>query len=95
MRVSPTREGRPAARAAVRHRLPEWLDADRQDDLPGLHTRAADIDRDDRAAVIAGLTLPCNSGVVEGNVNRIKMLRRQMFGRAGFVLLRERVLFAP
>ncbi|WP_030800373.1 ISL3 family transposase [Streptomyces sp. NRRL S-337] len=75
-------------------RLPEWLDAVRQDDLPGLHTLAAGIDRD-RAAVIAGLTLPWNSGVVEGHVNRIKMLKRQMFGRAGFALLRKRVLLAP
>ncbi|MFD7481051.1 ISL3 family transposase [Streptomyces sp. NPDC059837] len=75
-------------------RLPEWLDAVRQDDLPGLHTLAAGIDRD-RAAVIAGFTLPWNSGVVEGHVNRIKMLKRQMFGRAGFALLRKRVLLAP
>ncbi|MFD6326901.1 ISL3 family transposase [Streptomyces sp. NPDC058442] len=74
-------------------RLPEWLDAVRQDDLPSLHTLAAGIDRD-RDAVIAGLTLPWNSGVVEGHVNRIKMLKRQMFGRAGFALLRKRVLLA-
>lgn len=72
-------------------RLPDWLDAVRQDDLPSLHTLAAGIDRD-RDAVIAGLTLPWNSGVVEGHVNRIKMLKRQVFGRAGFALLRKRVL---
>ncbi|MFI6857946.1 transposase [Streptomyces sp. NPDC050416] len=75
-------------------RLPEWLDAVRQDDLPGLHTLVVGIDRD-RAAVTAGLTLPWHSGVVEGHVNRIKMLKRQMFGRAGFALLRKRVLLAP
>ncbi|MFI6107570.1 ISL3 family transposase [Streptomyces sp. NPDC051310] len=74
-------------------RLPQWLDAVRQDDLPSLHTLAAGIERD-RDAVIAGLTLPWNSGVVEGHVNRIKMLKRQMFGRAGFALLRKRVLLA-
>lgn len=45
-------------------------------------------------AVIAGLTPPWNSGVVEGHVNRIKMLKRQMFGRAGVSLLRKRVLLA-
>lgn len=73
-------------------RLPEWLDTVRQDDLPRLHTLAAGIDRD-RDAVIAGLTLPWNSGVVEGH--GIKMLKRQMFGRAGFQLLRKRVLLAP
>jgi len=72
-------------------RLPDWLDAVRQDNLPSLRTLAAGIDRD-RDAVIAGLTLPWNSGVVEGHVNRIKMLKRQMFGRAGFKLLRKRVL---
>ncbi|MDN3293413.1 transposase [Streptomyces ficellus] len=74
-------------------RLPEWLAAVRQDDLPSLHTLAAGIDRD-RDAVIAGLTLPWNSGVAEGHINRIKMLKRQMFGRAGFRLLRQRVLLA-
>lgn len=47
-------------------RLPEWLDAVRQDDLPTIHTLAAGIDRD-RDAVVAGLTLPWNSGVVEGH----------------------------
>lgn len=41
-----------------------------------------------------GLTLPWNSGVVEGHVNRIKMIKRQMFGRADFDLRRKRVLLA-
>ncbi|OKI50565.1 transposase [Streptomyces sp. CB00072] len=36
--------------------------------------------------------MPWSSGVVEGQVNRIKMLKRQMFGQAGFNLLRKRVL---
>lgn len=40
-------------------RLPQWLDAVRQDDLPSLHTLAVGIDRD-CDAVIAGLTLPWN-----------------------------------
>ncbi|THA31565.1 transposase [Streptomyces sp. A1547] len=73
--------------------LPAWLDAVRQDDLPSLHTLAAGIDRD-LDAVTAGLTLPWSLGAVEGHVNRIKMLKRQMFGRAGFTLLRKRVLVA-
>ncbi|MGY0071029.1 transposase [Streptomyces sp. QTS137] len=72
-------------------RLPQWPDAVRQDDLPSLHTLAAGIGRD-RDAVIAGLTLPWSSGVVEGHVNQIKMLKRRMFGRSGFALLRKRVL---
>ncbi|MFD5029171.1 hypothetical protein ACFWM0_01880 [Streptomyces sp. NPDC058405] len=48
----------------------------------------------DLDAVAAGLTLPWNSGVVEGHVDRIKMLKREMFGRAGFELLRKRLLLA-
>jgi transposase len=50
--------------------------------------------RSDLGAVTAGLTLPFSSGAVEGQVNRIKMLKRQMFGRAGVDLLRKRVLLA-
>jgi transposase len=48
--------------------------------------------RRDWAAVKAGLTLPYSSGTVEGNVNRIKMIKRVMFGRANPDLLRIRVL---
>ncbi len=44
--------------------------------------------------MLAGLTLEHSSGAVEGNVNRIKMIKRQMYGRAGFGLLRKRVLLA-
>ena len=50
--------------------------------------------RSDQLAVTAGLTLPFSSGAVEDQVNRIKMLKRQMFGRAGLDLLRKRVLLA-
>ena len=50
--------------------------------------------RRDLDAVTAGLTLPWSSGVVEGHVNRIKMLKRQMYGRASPDLLRRRVLLA-
>ncbi|GAA3543275.1 hypothetical protein GCM10022419_024300 [Nonomuraea rosea] len=48
--------------------------------------------RRDWAAVKAGLTLPYSSGTVEGNVNRIKMIKRIMYGRANADLLRIRVL---
>ncbi|GHE56153.1 hypothetical protein GCM10018785_26790 [Streptomyces longispororuber] len=48
----------------------------------------------DLDAAMAGLTLPWDSGVGEGHVNRIKTLKRQMFGRASFALLRRRVLLA-
>ena len=50
--------------------------------------------RRDWAAVTAGLTVSCSSGAVEGHVNRIKMIKRQMYGRAKPDLLRKRVLLA-
>lgn len=74
-------------------RLRDWLDAVHNDTLPSLHAFANGIDRD-REAVIAGLTLPYSSGVVEAHINRIKMIKRQMFGRAGFQLLRQRILLS-
>jgi hypothetical protein len=73
--------------------LPQWIKAVRADDLPILHTFVNGLERD-LAAVTAGFTLPWSSGVVEGHVNRIKMIKRQMYGRAGFGLLRKRVLLA-
>lgn len=63
------------------------------DDLPALWSFVKGLRRD-QDAVTAGLTLPWNSGAVEGHVNRIKMLKRQMFGRAKPDLLRKRVLLA-
>ena len=50
--------------------------------------------RTDKAAVQAGLTLPWSQGQTEGFVNKVKMLKRQMFGRAKLDLLRQRVLLA-
>jgi transposase len=48
----------------------------------------------DKAAVVAGLTLPQNNGVVEGKVNKLKLIKRMGYGRARFPLLRQRVLHA-
>ncbi|MER6917074.1 ISL3 family transposase [Streptomyces sp. NPDC000594] len=70
------------------HRLPEWIEAASTANLPGLQSFARHLERD-LDAVTAGLSQQWNSGVVEGHVNRIKMLKRQMFGRAGFELPRE------
>jgi transposase len=74
-------------------RLDDWITTVRASDLPDLHSFARGLQRD-YTAVRNGLTLPWNSGTVEGNVNRIKMLKRQMYGRASLPLLRKRVLLA-
>ncbi|NUL06553.1 transposase [Streptomyces lunaelactis] len=46
----------------------------------------------DREAVLAGLTLPYSNGPTEGVNTETKLLARQMYGRAGFPLLRHRIL---
>jgi transposase len=74
-------------------RLSAWIAAAQQAALPGLTGFATSL-TSDLDAVTAGLTLPHSSGPVEGNVNRIKMIKRQMYGRAGFDLLRKRVLLS-
>src|SRR3954471_2189931 len=50
--------------------------------------------RKDIAAVQAALDLPWTTSPVEGQIGRIKLLKRTMYGRAGFELLRARVLYA-
>jgi transposase len=74
-------------------KLEDWLTAVEADDQPHLHSFAAGIRRD-LDAVTNGLTMPWSSGKVEGNASKIKMLKRQMYGRASFELLRKRVLLA-
>ena len=74
-------------------RLDAWIHAVQSDDQPDLHSFAAGLQRD-YDAVRNGLTLSYSSGAVEGTVNKIKMSKRQMFGRAKLDLLRKRVLLA-
>jgi transposase len=74
--------------------LAGWLDHAEADDQPELHTFATGI-RQDLSAVTAGLTMPHSSGPAEGNVNRIKAIKRQMYGRASLDLLRKRVIHHP
>lgn len=75
------------------HQLRGWMQRVDTDGAPALRSFATGLDRD-LDAVTAGLTMPYSSGPVEGTVNRIKMIKRQMFGRANFDLLRKRVLLA-
>jgi transposase len=75
--------------------LEAWPAAVEADDgQPDLRSFAAGI-RSDQQAVTNGLTLPYSSGKVEGAVNKIKTLKRQMYGRAGSDLPRTRVILHP
>jgi transposase len=74
--------------------LEDWLTRVEADDQPQLRSFANGIRRDQQA-VTAGLALPYSSAAMEGNVNKIKMIKRQMYGRASFPLLRKRVILHP
>jgi transposase len=82
----------------VRQRQPEhfdaWLERASTSALEAVQRFASGL-RDDYAAVTAGMTLPWSTGPVEGHINRLKMLKRQMFGRAHLDLLSRRFLRAP
>lgn len=72
-------------------RLKRWIAAVQGSDIAELRRYAVGL-RADQAAVQAGLTLEWSNGQVEGHIQRLKLLKRQMYGRAGFDLLRQRVL---
>ncbi|WP_406729375.1 hypothetical protein WJ438_39405 [Streptomyces sp. GD-15H] len=72
-------------------RLPDWISQAADANLPGIGTFAIG-PRSDLDAGTAGLTTDWDSGPGGDTVNRIKMLKRQMFGRAGLPLLRKRAL---
>jgi transposase len=76
--------------ALVRQRQPErldaWLARGATSALPAVRRFAKGLG-EDYAAVKAGVTLPWSTGPVEGHINRLKMLKRQMFGRARLDLL--------
>jgi transposase len=82
------------ALARARHPagLAAWLAAAQQGP-PEIRRFAHGIVRD-RAAVEAALCLPWSQGQVEGQVNRAKLIKRLMFGRGSFALLRRRVLYS-
>jgi transposase len=74
-------------------RLDDWIEQAKESGIDDLQRFATGL-LADHAAVQAGLTLVWSNGQVEGQVNRLKLLKRQMYGRANFDLLRQRVLHA-
>ncbi len=72
--------------------LDSWIEDALNSDVENLKRFAQGIQQD-YDAVKAALTLEWSNGQVEGQVNRLKTLKRQMYGRAGFKLLRKRILF--
>ncbi len=73
--------------------LDDWLTEAQTSPFSELRTFATGVARD-QAAVTAALTREESNGQVEGQITRLKLLKRQMYGRAKFDLLRQRVLHA-
>lgn len=73
--------------------LQSWMDDCRASQLPEL-THFADGLQREFPSIYAALAFPYSNGLTEGHVNRLKFLKRQMYGRANFDLLRRRVLAA-
>jgi transposase len=72
-------------------KLDEWLAQVEQQGVTELQSFANGLKKD-YDAVKAGLTLEWSNGQVEGQVHRLKLLKRQMYGRGSFQILRKRVL---
>jgi transposase len=71
--------------------LDAWLGAVQASHLEAFQSFVNGVQQD-KDAVLAGLTLPWSTGPVEGQVNRLKLIKRSMYGRAKFDLLKRRVL---
>lgn len=75
------------------HRLEDWKQQVAESGFTEVQRFAKGLKRDQEAG-LAGLTVLYSNGQVEGQVNKLKLLKRTMYGRAGFPLLRQRVLHA-
>jgi len=73
--------------------LDDWLAAASESNLPDMRAFAVGLEQD-KAAVQAALTMEWSNGQTEGQVNRLKLRKRQLYGRANFDLLRQCVLNA-
>ena len=71
--------------------LDSWLTKVEASHLPAFHTFVTGVQKD-KETVLAGLTLPWSTGPLEGHINRLKLLKRSMYGRSEFALLQLRVL---
>jgi transposase len=82
-------------RALLRERREEdlfaWTDHAIASGLPEIKRFGETLLRD-HSAIRAAIRLPWSNGQVEGQVHRLKLIKRQMYGRAGFLLLKRRVL---
>ena len=73
--------------------LQAWLEDTSSSGVPEFHSFATGLRRD-QPAIVAAISLPYSNGQTEGHITKLKLLKRSMYGRASFELLRRRVLLA-
>jgi transposase len=73
--------------------LETWLQDCQKSGISDLVPFAQGLEKEG-SALDAALTLPYSNGPVEGKVNQLKYIKRSMYGRSGFPLLRQKVLKA-
>src|SRR5215212_984161 len=77
----------------ARRRLQEWTDQAKASGITELKAFAVKL-LQDMEAVVAAMVLPYSQGQTEGRVNKLKLVKRSMYGRGKFDLLRQRALYA-
>jgi transposase len=77
----------------ARRQLEEWTERAKASGIAELKAFAVKL-LQDTEAVVATMTLPYSQGQTEGRINKLKLVKRSMYGRGNFDLLRQRVLYA-
>ncbi len=77
----------------ARSRLEEWTERAKASGIADLKAFAVKL-LQDTEAVVAAMVLPYSQGQTEGRINKLKLIKRSMYGRGRFDLLRQRVLYA-
>ena len=77
----------------ARERLESWMAGAGDSGIPELRAFVVKL-RQDLEAVLAAMVLPYSQGQTEGRINKLKLIKRSMYGRGKFDLLRQRVLYA-
>jgi len=73
--------------------LTEWREQAKASEIAKLKAFAVKL-LQDTDAVVAAIVMPYSQGQTEGRMNKFKLIKRQMYGRGKFDLLRQRVLYA-
>ncbi len=82
-----------SSKEQARSRLEEWTERTKASGITELRAFAVKL-LQDTEAVVAAMVLPYNQGQTEGRINKLKFIKRSMYGRGRFDLLRQRVLYA-